>query len=131
MANPTTPAAVPQPVKPLRVALFIGAPALLAVVAVVWALRRPQASDLPVYAVETPGLGEPLTLLVGGSAEVILRPATAVNAPVAAAAFWLRNGQAEQWHAVTAVSAEGTVAFQGPIDSGNRGLEGELAFVVT
>ncbi|HEY0715837.1 MAG TPA: hypothetical protein VGF45_24345 [Polyangia bacterium] len=127
--------AAPQAASPPRAsrrALIIGSIALAVLVvagAGLWLWKRGQ-NDFPTYTLETPSLGDPLTLLVGGSIELLLKPAETVKPPVSAAGFWARGDEVRQWHAVTAVSSDGHVSMQGSVDAPFGGVEGELVFVV-
>lgn len=87
---------------------------------------------LPDFTLETPGLSEPVTVVVGGTITVRLRPAAAVSRSVAAAGYWERDGDVvKPWKATSTVAKDGTVDLVGVVDAPFGGVEAILAFVVT
>jgi hypothetical protein len=107
---------------------LVGLPALALVL--YW---REAAADhaLPEYTLETPGLKEPVSFLVGGQVTVRLRPAVAVTTPVAVSAYWERDREAKPWKTSTTVSKDGTVEMIGTVDAPFGGVEANLLFIVS
>lgn len=133
---PATPA-TPRPVAPvLPIARRRRAP-MIAIVPVLGALAVAAAAALYVGRAGSPTLpGYELVVsgdreLRGGDAapeavtklapdsrfELLLRPASAITAPIELRAFLVRDGAARAWSVAPEVSAEGAVRIQGRVDA--------------
>jgi hypothetical protein len=96
------------------------------------------SEPLPRYTLDVQGLGgsdgkEPvLTLLVGGTIQLILRPSLPTKDAVTATSYWMKDSAALPWDAKVEVLSNGAMAVRGTVDNPFPGaIAAELGIVVT